>query len=137
VDEKDGLYRMVDYKTGGDKTAFQNVAGLFERDGSKQNKAALQTLIYSWMFQKQFPQHKYFEPALIPLRELNKEGTDTRLVMSGSKTVTAENINELLKEVEENLRLLLQEIFDPAVPFNQTINLKICTYCDYRGICQR
>ena len=138
VDEKNGLYRMVDYKTGGDKTTFQDVAGLFERDGKRQNKAALQTLIYSWMFQKQFPQHTYFEPALIPLREINKEAGDTRLFMNTIKAyITAENIKDILPEVEENLRLILQEIFDENVPFDQTNNPKICEYCDYKGICKR
>ncbi|MES2645665.1 MAG: PD-(D/E)XK nuclease family protein [Bacteroidota bacterium] len=138
VDEKDGLYRMVDYKTGGDKTAFHDVESLFERDGKKQNKAALQTLIYSWMFQKQFPQHKRFEPALVPLREINKTTGDTRLVMNSMKTaVTADNVNDILLDVEENLRLVLQEIFDPSVPFDQTTNPKICEYCDYKGICKR
>ena len=138
VDEKNGLYRMVDYKTGGDKTSFYSIESLFERDGKKQNKAALQTLIYSWMFQKQFPQHQYFEPALIPLREINKEATDTKLMMSSTKqTVTAENINNLLGEVELNVRLVLQEIFDDAVPFDQTNNIKVCEYCDYKEICKR
>ena len=138
VDEKSGVYRMVDYKTGNDKTSFFAVASLFERDGKKQNKAALQTLIYSWMFQKQFPQHQQFEPALIPLREVNKDAVDTRLFMSAfKKTVTAENIGEILLEVEANLRKLLEEIFDPELPFNQTTNLKVCSFCDYAGICQR
>jgi ATP-dependent helicase/nuclease subunit B len=138
VDEKDGVYRMVDYKTGGDKTTFYTIDALFERDGKKQNKAALQTLIYSWMFQKQFPQHEQFEPALVPLREVNKEAADTKLYMSAFKTtVTADNIGELLVNVEANLRQMLEEIFDPEVPFNQTANLKICSYCDYAGICQR
>ncbi|CAN5470433.1 PD-(D/E)XK nuclease family protein [soil metagenome] len=138
VDEKNGLYRMVDYKTGSDKTGFHSIESLFERDGKKQNKAALQTLIYSWMFQKQFPQHQYFEPALVPLRELNKAATDTRLLMNISKThITANNINEILVDIEVNLRMVLQEIFDETVPFDQTTNLKTCEYCDYNGICKR
>ena len=136
--KKSGVYRMVDYKTGNDKTSFFAVASLFERDGKRQNKAALQTLIYSWMFQKQFPHHQQFEPALIPLREVNKDAVDTRLFMSAfKKTVTADNIGEILLEVEANLRKLLEEIFDPELPFNQTTNLKVCSFCDYAGICQR
>lgn len=138
VDKKNELYRMVDYKTGGDKTGFHSVERLFERDGKKQNKAALQTLIYSWMFQKQFPLKENFEPALVPLRELNKSSVDTRLKMSETKSpVTSVNIKELLLEVEGHLRKLLEEIFDPELPFDQTADIKNCTYCDFAGICRR
>lgn len=137
VDEKNGLYRMVDFKTGNDKTGFSGVELLFERDGRKQNKAALQTLIYSWMFQKQFPQHKNFEPALIPLREFNssKELAGTQLLINRSIPVDVTNINEYLPEVESNLRRLLEEVFDKNVPFDQTTDQKVCSYCDFRTIC--
>ncbi len=137
VDEKNGVFRMVDYKTGSDSTEFGGIELLFERDGKKHNKAALQTLIYSWMFQKQFPLHKNFEPALIPLREWNnaKKNASTQLMVNKSIPVKAENINEYLLDVELNVRLLLQEVFDRNVPFDQTTNDKTCEYCDFRTIC--
>jgi hypothetical protein len=137
LDQKDGVFRMVDFKTGGDKTGFSGVELLFERDGKKQNKAALQTLIYSWLFQKQFPQHASFEPALIPFREFmnSRESASTQLVINKSIPVTAANIHEYLPEVETSLRKLLQEVFDENVPFDQTTNEKVCEYCDFKGIC--
>lgn len=137
VDEKDGVYRMVDYKTGSDSTEFSSVELLFERNGKKQNKAALQTLIYSWMFQKQFPMHEKFEPALVPLRELNNEKkiSSTQLVANKTIVVSAENIREYLLDIESNLRFMLQEVFDNSVPFDQTTDQKACEYCDFHTIC--
>jgi hypothetical protein len=38
---------------------------------------------------------------------------------------------------EENLKRLVAEIFDPAVPFDQTQDYKRCTFCDFAGLCRR
>ncbi len=139
VDEKNGIYRMLDYKTGADKMDFADLASLFERNGKKQNKAALQTLIYSWMFRQKFPERKNFEPALVPLRELVKAGkSETRLEIKTARLfVNAENIGEMLAEIENQLRATLEEIFDPTVAFDQTEDTGICAYCDFAGICNR
>jgi hypothetical protein len=56
-------------------------------------------------------------------------------VINKSFPVNAANIHEYLPEVEINLRNLLQEVFDENVPFDQTTNLKVCEYCDFKGIC--
>jgi hypothetical protein len=138
IDEKDGLYRMADYKTGADNPVFQNLDALFEREGKKHNKAALQTLIYSWMFHKQFPEHSRFEPALLAVRHLQQnEGQIQLKCKDDDSDVTAGNIDTVLGELEPRLRQLLQELFDPAVPFDQTSIADHCKYCDFAGICGR
>jgi CRISPR/Cas system-associated exonuclease Cas4 (RecB family) len=138
IDEKEGLYRMADYKTGGDNPVFQHYDALFERDGKKHNKAALQTLIYSWMFHKQFPEHSQFEPALLAVRHLQKNGGQIQLKCAeDNNEVTAGNINNVLGELEPRLRQLLEELFDPTVPFDQTSIADHCKYCDFAGICGR
>jgi hypothetical protein len=40
-------------------------------------------------------------------------------------------------EFESSLLKLLNEIFDPEVPFKQTKDEARCTYCPYAGICHR
>ena len=40
-------------------------------------------------------------------------------------------------EFRYQLNALLQEIFNPAIPFTQTEDDKRCAYCDFRGICHR
>lgn len=138
IDEKDGLYRMADYKTGGDNPVFESLDALFERDGKKHNKAALQTLIYSWMFHKQFPQHARFEPALLAVRHLQKNEGQVQLQCKEDKAnVTAENIETVLINLEPRLRQLLEELFDPSIPFDQTAVAGNCQYCDFAGICRR
>jgi len=139
VDEKDGVVRMVDYKTGGDKIDFASLAQLFETHGDKQNKAALQTLLYALMFSENHPEYRNFEPALVVLRSMNKKREEkVRLYEKSTKTeISAEVMGEYLSDVAEGVSNVLAEIFDEEVSFDQTDDLRICGYCDFKGICGR
>ncbi len=139
VDEKDGIVRMVDYKTGGDKGKFRSLEQLFEPHGNQLNKGALQTLIYALMFSKTHPEYGNFEPALVVLRSMNKDHTDQVLL---EETATKNKLDSAqmpayLPEVEAGIRSVLTELFDPEVPFDQTEDLNTCGYCDFQGICGR
>lgn len=139
VDEKDGIVRMLDYKTGSDKIDFFSLEALLMVHGEKLNKGALQTLLYALMFSKTHPEYARFEPALVVLRGMNKAGNEN--VRLRDKTegveVSAENIHHYLTQVEDGVKMVLEEIFDKEIPFNQTNDLRVCTYCDYVGICGR
>lgn len=138
VDEKDGVVRMVDYKTGSDNPTFQSLEALFERDGNKQNKAAAQTLLYSWLFRQKFPAQRNFEPALIAVRHLQQNNQQVQLIHKmANEVVSHQNIHTLLDAFEIQLRNVLAELFDPAVAFDQTSDISHCQYCDFVGICGR
>jgi ATP-dependent helicase/nuclease subunit B len=138
VDEKEGVYRMVDYKTGSDKLVFNTTEELFEREGKKQNKAALQTLMYSLMFGSKYPERKRFEPALIPIRQLKGEAGDIQLEeKKGRGVLSADILPEVLEEYKTWLKPLIEEIFDGETAFSQTEDAKNCGYCDFREICGR
>lgn len=110
VDEIDGITRIVDYKTG--KVDTQNVAitkweDLIENyDKSK----AFQLLCYALMINKNQPINT-IKAGIISFKNLNK-GT---LYFSESKTQEI-NQNTLL-EFKNVLDILVQEIFNPEIPF--------------------
>jgi RecB family exonuclease len=139
VDEKEGIVRMVDYKTGGDKIDFESLSQLFETHGEKQNKGALQTLLYALMFSKTHPEYARFEPALVVLRGIKKAGKqDVRLHEKSTRTaISADVMEQYLPEVEVGLTKVLGEIFNPEIAFDQTEDLSVCAYCDFKGICGR
>jgi len=138
VDERDGVYRMVDYKTGSDKLDFSTVAELFEREGGKQNKAALQTLMYSWMFSSKYPGRKKFAPALIPIRALKGEAGEILFdEKKGRRLLTADVLPDVLEEYKALLKPLVEQIFDGTTAFDQTEDTRNCSYCDFKGICGR
>jgi hypothetical protein len=139
VDEKDGIVRMVDYKTGGDKIEFESLEELWRVHGDKQNKGALQTLLYALMFSKTQVEYAQFEPALVVLRGMKKSGNDNvRLFEKSTKAeMNAGMMAEYLPSVESGVVKVLEELFSNDVAFDQTTDLKICGYCDFKGICGR
>jgi hypothetical protein len=49
----------------------------------------------------------------------------------------AELPDDILNEFELQLKLLLSELFNPDIPFEQTEDTKRCLYCDFKRICKR
>ncbi|MCU0398525.1 MAG: PD-(D/E)XK nuclease family protein [Cyclobacteriaceae bacterium] len=133
IDRKDGLVRIVDYKTGRDQLNFKSVEELFDREVDHP-KAAFQTLLYAWMYKNATGEAGLIQPGLMNMRNLFSEDFRFGLVMKNQRL---EEVNALLPEFEARLRELMEEVFNPEVPFDQTTNLKNCSYCDFARICHR
>lgn len=141
IDLKDGVVRVIDYKTGKDDKRFESIPSLFDRNNLKRNKAAMQTLIYSLIYAESGLSGDYIiTPGLYNARELFNPGFDIHLSIRDEVTkkhepvIDARNLHAPLKE---EMAKMLEEIFDPSIPFDQTNNLRICEYCPYKGICHR
>src|SRR5690606_5593435 len=75
IDEKDGKIRIVDYKTGGDDLAYtKNVNQLFDATDQKFNKALIQTLFYTYIYEQKTGRTDV-EPHLYAIRRLKDEGS--------------------------------------------------------------
>ncbi len=138
VDEKDGITRIVDYKTGGgDEVRFSYLDDLFERDGKRQNKAMIQTLFYTYIYE-QVKQVQRVEPNLYIVRKMKADGT---LFFSGGRSgktlLQAEHLEELKGGFQIHLKSLLEELFNPDIPFMHTAKVENCGYCPYKEICRR
>ena len=134
VDRKDHVLRIVDYKTGRDKLDFESVASLFSREG-KRNKAAFQTLLYAWLYNKtKRATGLQVIPGLLNAKNLFDEDLEFGLEMGRQKL---DDIGTVLSEFEEGLRAVLEELFDPETVFDQTEEVKNCEYCAYKRICYR
>lgn len=132
VDKKDGNVRLIDYKTGQDKHSFDNIEELFDR--KKKNKAAFQTFYYALLYNRVKNSGDIMVPAVF-----NKDaifmGEDVLLKIKGEGKV--ENAALHLDQYTEQLKGLLAEIFDPAIPFDQVDDDRKCSFCAYNGICER
>ena len=137
VDEKDGVTRIVDYKTGGqDEVKFSCLDDLFEPEGKKQNKAMVQTLFYTFIYE-QVKKLKHIEPNLYIIRKMKKEGT---LFFNGGRGgkvyLQAEHLEELKGGFHVQLRSMLEELFNQDIPFSDSVSKMNCGYCPYKEICQ-
>ncbi|MDA3615685.1 PD-(D/E)XK nuclease family protein [Polluticaenibacter yanchengensis] len=139
IDEKNGVYRMVDYKTGVDSLMISGFNDLFEQGNKKLNGAALQTIIYTFLYSRSFPQHQNIEPALMPLRELIKNNKDSLRFFIKDEGVPLDYRyfmdNSAL--IEEKLSAIIKDILNKDLAFEQTEHELLCSYCTYNKICDR
>jgi len=140
LDEKGGVIRVLDYKTGKADVHFTSVASLTDREDDKRNKAVFQTLIYALLIESMhdFPKDKPLQTGVITTRSL----TDSIIQMSDGREIRpvfneVGDVRELLPEFTNGLQALLADLFDPDQAWDQVENPKKCEYCPYNVICQK
>ncbi len=126
LDEKDGIKRVIDYKTG--KIHYnksQDVPEFFTNSG---NKTALQLMWYGYVYNRNFPDDA-IKLGAYPLKAMNQP---VNFLFRG-KPLDEESIEAF----ETGLKEQLNSLFDPEIPFRQTEDRKICETCPYNKICHR
>ncbi|MBZ5859072.1 PD-(D/E)XK nuclease family protein [Flavihumibacter profundi] len=141
VDEKNGVYRIIDYKTGKDKKSYASIETLFNRLDKDRNKAALQTFIYTHILQQQLPGSPPVVAGIYDVRNMRKEGEafDWQFTETGGSggAVTHLRMPGLVQETMQHLKMVMEELFDERVLFDQTANVEKCQYCTYKVLCGR
>jgi hypothetical protein len=137
VDEKDGILRVIDYKTGRDATTFTSIQDLFDGTKNDRNKAVMQTLLYAKVYDDQFNSDNLpLQAGLFNRTELMNTDFDPRIkIKTGhGKYEPVVDTRLLMDDYLELLEKLLSEIFDPTSPFQHHDPGKECRYCQYSGI---
>lgn len=138
----DGTHRIrvIDYKTGKSMTSTPvDVDDIFtdEKLSEKHKDYYLQTFLYASIV-KHHPQLNPAQlpvsPALLFIQQTAGEDYDPTLLLEKEKVL---DIGEYDAKFKENLQQLLSEIYNPSIPFAPTSELKRCTYCPYRQLCDR
>lgn len=140
VDQQGQIVRLIDYKSGGDKKNFSNVESLFDRENKQRNKAAMQTMFYGLLYQSMFPSNTMaLKPALFNFKEIFQDDFNPYLQeKSGrSSAIEVNDYRDYQNGYENGLKNLLEEMYHPEVPFDQTDDLEKCKYCAYKEICGR
>ncbi|MTI33401.1 PD-(D/E)XK nuclease family protein [Xanthovirga aplysinae] len=140
IDRKEEQVRVIDYKTGRDDKILEDIPSLFDPKNKKRNKAAMQVLLYGLLYKNKFPEdNSQIMTGLFNARELFGENFDIRLKIKEDRRryKPINDVSPLLEEYQEELRRVLEEIYDPQMPFNQTDDVEKCSYCAYAGICHR
>jgi hypothetical protein len=133
IDSKDGLVRVIDYKTGKDELSMDSIASLFTREG-KRNKAAFQTILYSWLYHQNETNSGPIVPMLMNRKNLFKEEGLKPFSMARQGI---SDIRPYLPEFEKRLKTLLEELYNPDMLFTQTSETSNCKFCLYKNMCRR
>lgn len=123
--------RIMDYKTGGRPEAPRNMEQLIIPDNDRPHYA-FQTFLYAWVVCNETQQ-----PVMPTLFFVHKShGDDYSPAIELNKTPVTD-FHRVINDFTPMLRKVLEELFNPAVPFTQTDRSLACTYCDFKNLCGR
>jgi len=135
IDIKEGIARIVDYKTGNVADSISSLEMLFEDDRQKEYDGWLQTLLYCESYLSYNQGIRVF-PAIYKLKRNPGKDLSEKLLVKPDFVV--EDFNQVREEFLERLKITLEIIFSNGEPFLMTRNVwGKCSYCPYRGLCQR
>ncbi|MDR2927082.1 MAG: PD-(D/E)XK nuclease family protein [Cytophagaceae bacterium] len=137
VDIRGNTLRIIDYKTGKTGHYIKSVDELFDTVKHSDVKVIFQTLVYSYIQSLEYPDRE-IAPGVISVRKLFSDTYSTDILFKPART-QGETITFSLvrQEFMHRFAALLNEIFNPDVPFNQTENKKNCKYCLFIEHCRR
>ncbi|NQU85650.1 MAG: PD-(D/E)XK nuclease family protein, partial [Mariniphaga sp.] len=134
LDRVGEILRVIDYKTGNVKSmTFSDVELLFDGKLKEQKKEAFQAMLYSLIIYKKNLAGEEIRPGIYALRKLFAENFNPYF-KKGRKEI---EFKDEVKHFEENINLLLNEIFSEDNIFSQTENTERCKLCPYKIICHR
>lgn len=108
VDVKNGITRIVDYKTGSDKLTFKDIPELFNSDGKHINKALVQTLLYTYAYE-QYAGKTNVEPNLYVVKSMSQDGVWFK---TGRQSLSGQFLEDIKPEFLAALRNKLTELFE-------------------------
>lgn len=130
IDCRDGVFRIIDYKTGEVKEKDVKVSNKTETPRDIPEKA-LQLMIYKYLFLKNNPQ--------IPPENVTAAifGLRSHRVCFELKVEHEALGSDFMGTMEEWLTSTLRSILDRSNPFSQPADNKVkpCHFCDFKAIC--
>ena len=131
IDSVNGVTRVIDYKTGRVEDKELKLKEWAEVISDMEKGKSFQLLMYALLHRQSYGNSEVV-PGIISLRNLSK-GLFTLLYPGGKDAISAEAVDAF----ENELKSLLQEIFNPDIPFTRTPEEKNCINCDFRVVCNR
>lgn len=141
IDSKGESLRIVDYKTGGDADTPANVQSLFIPD-KKRSNYVFQTFLYASIVCKKLREKndsRLVAPALLYIHRAASENYSPVIQMGEPRKPKepVDNFAQYEGNFRENLKTLLEDIFNPDISFTQTEIEDKCAYCDFKALCKK
>jgi ATP-dependent helicase/DNAse subunit B len=135
IDRKDGVLRIVDYKTGGVPKTPANVEELFH-SSAKRPGYVFQTFLYAAIMCRK--QTLAVAPSLLYIHRAASDSYSPVIEMGEPRQpkLQVDDFSVYEGEFRRRLQDLLEELYNPDVPFTQTNDEDVCAYCDFKRICR-
>jgi len=139
VDVKDGLTRIVDYKTGKVADSIKEISELFSEDRVKDSDGWLQTLLYCEGYVSIEPKAKV-RPSIYKIKSTSGEQVSDSLIIktAGKDGTMVDDYATVRQEFMQGLQSEAEIILGSNEPFIMTNDIwGKCSYCPYRVLCKR
>ncbi|HJD91549.1 PD-(D/E)XK nuclease family protein [Bacteroides coprosuis] len=136
LDLKEGILRIVDYKTGGTAKTPQDISQLFEPAIDRPNYV-FQTFLYASIVSNKV---KYqVAPSLLYIHRAAAEDYSPVIQMGQPRKekIAITNFKMVEDEFKNKLQELIKDLFERDICFTQTEFPETCQYCDFKGLCKR
>ncbi|MCX6301596.1 MAG: PD-(D/E)XK nuclease family protein [Bacteroidia bacterium] len=139
IDSKDGITRILDYKTGAIADSISSVSDLFNENRKKDYDGWLQTLLYCEGYLHEKPE-RVVRPSVYKVKKAPGENLDDRLLIKESKgeEIPVDDYSAIRHEFMLGLESVVHTIFKSDEPFIMTSDTwGKCSYCPYSRLCLR
>ena len=139
IDYMENEIRILDYKTGRVTQKVDFIADLFDRQQKERNSAIFQVMLYSMlMHSSQQELSVAIVPGLYPIMDISRDDFDYHISIGPprQKKIIGDYM-DFNEEFQGMLTAIVEEIYNPSVPFLPTEIKNRCEYCLYRMICHR
>lgn len=134
LDSKDGHMRVIDYKTGASIARAKELNELFV-SGINHTDYYLQTFLYSTIVRNHRelnPLEMPVSPALLFIQHLSQKDYSPVLKFGDEQIF---DIRMFQNEYMKQLKVVIDEMFNPTKKFVATQNQKNCSFCPYHKLC--
>lgn len=121
IDELNGNIRLVDYKTGKVEASDLNFDSVDKLTTNPKKEKAFQLLFYLLLVNETY-ENKTVQAGIISFKSISKGLLELKL--------NEKKLSDLLVDFEEQLELLIQNIYNHEGTFEHNEKSKYCVYCD-------
>lgn len=130
IDVADNILRIIDYKSG--HTDPKELA-LTDDNLDKVSDKWFQVMLYAWLFNQDKDRRALPQDMLSGIYPLGSLKSDFLPVSFNGEEVLSQAAYDAYESI---LRTLLEELFNPQIPFEPTTHESNCLYCPFKELCK-
>lgn len=133
VDEKEGVTRLIDYKTGAAELTFKDLEQVFT---TPERPYALQTLLYCWLYTDSNRDAASVAPHIFPIRNMTDESFETLVHPAKEDDFSFGKVDA---DVENGLRTLVEKVLSSCQTntWGTAADSRSCDNCAFASICSK
>lgn len=128
---------IIDYKSGTAEKKNVTFTDWELLKSEPQLNMAFQLLLYGYLLWKFEKVPVSARAGLLPLKKMGQGLLELNISMDGDKNANHLISQDTLLQFEDTLIQILSEIYNPDLPFIQTMNRENCKNCPYINLCGR